>query len=525
MCRAIWLAVGLFFWISALAAGSQSRSDTQLPQLAVGTAETILSRSDRERLGLTTFAWSDSTLSVIDIGGTQMVYGTGGDPRSERCNGLVGLQTSGVADTAHPSMRPMFQPLLAAGRVAGCVAASPATTAAAGYRTPACQSDPACADETPFDNDYAALTSTVRLPNGLIVGFVHGEHQYWDGHGHQLGNASGMYSRIGLYVSRDGGRRFSRYSSQPVIAANIKFATVYQRGVDAAFDISGGAAVVTPSGMVYIYYSDQYDPLPASDPDTDLAATCGVCIAVASIPLRELDDAIGAGRMPIFKKFYRGHFDQPGLGGRFSPVIYPDRLLDPRAPLDETWIVWPSVGYAPAQQLYVMAYMSQWGGVRMRTSQDGLRDWSQGVFVSPHRPDDDPEGWTMTSAYPTIVAQGPDHRTIDGDFFLYFQSARWSESGFDWAHSAVMRRRVTLTPARLVHFKGFFAPPTAFLAYADGQSHYCTMSDERAVADIGVAAKEAETAAMIEPGELGWTNDGACAADHVRVRLPIRSIH
>ena len=477
-----------------------------LPDIALQAERTVLPKDERTRLGLVSLAWSDSTLSLLDTPDGERLYGTAGDPISERCNGLVGVPASGLADLAHPAVPPRFGVVTAHPPAGSCLVAAPHNPAIAKFRTPACQADPICAEATPFDNDYTAMTSTVVLPDGVVVGFAHGEHQYWDGHGHQVGY--GFYGRIGLYVSRDGGRHFTRYSERPVIEGNVRFETVYAQA--GAFDISGGAALQMPDGQIRVYYSDEYDPLPAGDPDASVAASCGVCIAVAEISTHDLAAAIAAGRLPVFQKYYRGGFTQPGLGGRFSPVVSPNRLVDPHSAVDEEWIVWPSVARAASRDLFVMAYMSQWGGIRLRTSADGLTGWSDGMFIAPHRADDAQGPPIPATPYPTIIADGPGHRSITGDeFFLYYQSSDWNQ-GFDWTRSAVVRRLVSLAPGSLANMTGYFSYSGGYLGFTNGLGHYCTIADAAAFAKLNADRAIPATAAHVEPSEVGWIDDGAC---------------
>jgi hypothetical protein len=342
----------------------------------------------------------------------------------------------------------------------------------------------------------------------MIVGFAHGEHDFWNGQGGLLGG--GFYARIGLYVSRDGGLTFQRYSSSPAIVGNVTFETVYQAGVNNAFDISGGAAILRPDGLVYVYYSDEYNPLPPGDRDQALAASCGVCLAVAAIPVGELQADIAAGRMPHLKKYYRGGFTESAIGGRFSPIISPTSLVDPKAKLQEYWVVWPSVGRITSSGAYVLAYMSEWGGIRMRTSPDGLTGWSDGIFIAPHRSDDIAGAPIPATPYPTIIANGADHHRIDGDdFYLYYQSAAWP-GGYDWPHSRLVRRRVSLTPARYRTYAGYFSYSAGFVAYSNGQGHYCTIASPKAFAKLNPDATIPYVAAHLEPTLEGWINDGAC---------------
>jgi hypothetical protein len=292
-----------------------------------------------------------------------------------------------------------------------------------------------------FDQDYAgggpvlAVTSASGTPGVLHI--YHGES-----HGGTCASSGFCnYSSLGMAFSRDGGASFSKLGEivQPYLTRSAVF------GASEGIDVGGGTLVVAdgngqhianlatadPSNTyLYVFYSDR-------DPTAATATACNQtpCIAVARALLATVIADAFAGNtaafLTLFKKFYNGAFTEPGTSG------------DPNAAANSghyTAIIaaagsFPSVLYDASTRQYLIAYTTANNAIAMRHGST-LLSWSDPVLSGAIT-----DG-TNTILYPTLVGEGTDPGTGNGNPWLFYLDATaWPQ----WPSATIMSRRLQLT--------------------------------------------------------------------------------
>jgi hypothetical protein len=273
-----------------------------------------------------------------------------------------------------------------------------------------------------FDNGYAGATGAVEAGGALYVAY-HAEDQ--EGMGKLAGSdgVPGFHASVGLATSTDGGRTFQKLG-QAVTSFRPKGWTFY----DGQHDSGAGDSWLMRShdgAYWYLYYTDH---------SRDGGRGVQICMAraPASAP-----PAPGA-----FRKFHDGAFDEPGLGGRDTPVLSGQAF-------DQGEVFSPQVVYSPTLKLYVMVMnLDVWkefvetkrlarSGMYLATSADGVR-WS--------RPEPMAVDWAVPvpgkslSWHPTIVF---DPGSSTEGWLLYGHTAMWSPSHGAPAH-VLWGRRISL---------------------------------------------------------------------------------
>jgi hypothetical protein len=257
-----------------------------------------------------------------------------------------------------------------------------------------------------FDNGYAGISGAAGDPaTGALFGFYHAEDH--EGMPPIPGGIPGFYCCIAAAVSRDGGASFEKLG--PSIT-NSRPKDVQGRADQGCGDLCAVAAA--DHRDLYVYYSDH------SHIDNR-----GVQICLARCPREEL------GRTDRWRKYYRGAFAEPGLGGMETPVVSAATLRGDA--------LFPQVTFVPALRRYVMVfnvhvyreYRQQakpvQSGIYIACSEDGLR-WSkptQLIAIRSIAVVGREVGW-----HPTLLLS-----TIAGGFAKGWLFYAYSES---WGHRA-----------------------------------------------------------------------------------------
>jgi len=150
-----------------------------------------------------------------------------------------------------------------------------------------------------FDNGYAGISAVIQLGQ-IYYGFYHAEDH--EGLPALAGGIPGFYASIGLATSEDGTTWKKR--GQLITSSQSKSWTAYPNQGDRGA-AEPGATMSKDGRFVYLYYTEH-----------SRMKGRGVDICLARADLKEGPPLPGA-----FRKYYKGAFSEPGLGGRDSPVM------------------------------------------------------------------------------------------------------------------------------------------------------------------------------------------------------------
>jgi hypothetical protein len=257
-----------------------------------------------------------------------------------------------------------------------------------------------------FDNGYAGISGVARNPGtGDLLAFYHAEDH--EGMPPIPGGIPGFYCSVGLAVSKDDGASFRKLGS--VITGSLP------KDLKGRADQGCGDLCVVADAdrrYLYLYYTDH-----------SRIDNRGVQICMARCPLAD------AGTTGKWKKYHNGAFEEPGLGGKETPVLSaPAMLAD---------AIFPQVTFVRELHCYIMVFniTVYWEfGLGMKPSQSGIYIASSQDGVHWSRP-------TQLIAIQSIASIGKEvgwHPTlllsaVDGDSakgWLYYS---YSEN---WGHKA-----------------------------------------------------------------------------------------
>lgn len=216
------------------------------------------------------------------------------------------------------------------------------------------------------------------------------------------------YTMLGLAMSNDRkGLRFKDLGViiKPNIEANQMLFSI---------DIGGGSFAIVDD-YLYVYYRDYMDDGTSAE------------LAVARAPLTELVMNAQIGVLTPFQKYYEGEWNEPGYGGRASP-------LEVGNPAN----AWSAVSYNTYLNQFVLL-VSEWTpslpDLYMATSYDGIH-WT------PRMPIDLDPGEQF---YPTIIGMESAPSQSGASFYIYYTDSLLG--GWDrWQDARWVRRRVDLLP-------------------------------------------------------------------------------
>jgi hypothetical protein len=255
-----------------------------------------------------------------------------------------------------------------------------------------------------FDNGYAGVGGIARHPaTGELLAFYHAEDQ--ENMPAIGGGIPGFYCSVGLAVSNDDGASFHKRG--PVVTGR------FPKDLHGRADQGCGDLCVVAdkeNRFLRIYYCDH-----------SRVDRRGVQICLARCRLENADRTDG------WRKYDRGAFDEPGLGGKETPVVSAQAL-----PGDA---IFPQVAFLKQLNCYVMVFSivayrelaagtkPEQGGIYMASSQDGI-SWSkptQLLAIPCIARLGQPVGW-----HPTLLVSSVAGNTAKG--WLYYA---YSES---WGH-------------------------------------------------------------------------------------------
>lgn len=234
-----------------------------------------------------------------------------------------------------------------------------------------------------YDKQYAGISS-VFIANGSILGFYHGEKP--------LGGTDEQGTRrfngvIALAVSNNGGTSF--WKAGQILTSHKKEDPKLQKVAQGVGDAS---VCLDHSGKwLFAYYTEHS----AIDPATNKSRGHIVCMARSKIE--------EGGKPGSWKKYYKGSFEEPGLGGKDTEV----------APC---WA--PNVAYIPAIKKYVM--LGSASGTVMFLSDDGIK-WQNKTMLFAIK--DVPDIGNAIAMHPAIVVASATPKGFSGEILYSFSHA------------------------------------------------------------------------------------------------------
>ncbi len=218
------------------------------------------------------------------------------------------------------------------------------------------------------------------------------------------GGIPGFYCCVALAVSNDNGTTFRKLG--PVIKSSLP------KNVKGGSDQGCGDMCVVSSTdhrFVYMYYCDH-----------SRIDNRGVQICIARCPVE------AAGRTDSWRKYYHGTFQEPGLGGKDTPVMSAQAV--------GADAIFPQVSFVPELHCYVMVYsiiayqelgpntQARQSGIYITHSQDGIH-WSQPTqLIRIHSV---PAGLGREVGWhPALLLSAADSRSAKG-WLYYSYSERW----------------------------------------------------------------------------------------------------
>jgi hypothetical protein len=413
-CRrriALWLAAGL------IAIGSQreaaiTRAAAPPTKFATGAPVTILSTEDLQKFGI---YFPDMPVGVIAApGGGYTFFGAGsgahgfGPGRELEPPGTYKF----VGDLDHIAPAGKGAPVLRPGLLPGLRQPSP--------------------DGRDFDRDYAAGGAIYAIRDRrwgnqpLLLLLYHGEY-------HFAGRLRKVYGGLGAAISTNDGDSFVKlgqivgpYVSRDAFRDSDARGGIFTDGALTEADAQGRpVAATTGAAAVYDYIIFTDREVLGQHP----------VLVIARARKDDVLDAIARRRPPQFRRYYAADtaagdlFTQPGIGGRFTPIV-----------TQNDYLAQPQAVYDNHLKKFVLAYMVNQRAIMLRTGDD-LLHWSDPMTII--EPATDPQ---LKIFYPSLVGADGDPAVLGKRFFLYYQQRLANPDRRGFTQPAFLRRTVTVAP-------------------------------------------------------------------------------
>ncbi len=280
--------------------------------------------------------------------------------------------------------------------------------------------------KTSFDNGYTGITSTYfDKKTKTLLGFYHAEDHVGMPKVPYNPDIQGAYWSVGLVISKDHGNSFQR-------AGQILRSSVTKQQVTREHQGVGDVCVIPDATNTYLYayYTD------LTMRKDDLTARIG---------LARCRIADGA-RPGSWFNYYKGEFNEKGLGGQQSAVVNPPAAFPSE-------VINPHVTYIPEWKKYVMVcnvvsyadsdkQKAEKGGIFLCHSEDGIK-WTEPkvVLIGQPIPYKDRE----YISHPRLFIEKASSDKAEG-WLLYCYSPRWGTQAPREPHH-LARRPITLTLA------------------------------------------------------------------------------
>jgi len=248
--------------------------------------------------------------------------------------------------------------------------------------------------------DYTSGGPVYRDASGMLLMVYHAE--IW-----QPGIPDGFVSSLGMAKSDDGGQTWQDLGL--IIAPNLPDYLTH------TIDLASGPMVVKDD-YLYIYFRDA---LKADNGGLDIN------MAVARAKIADVISAAQAGNAATWAKYYRNAWEEPGLGGKSSPL----EIGNPASSVFD-------VKYSDYLGRYVgVGTIDDDGNMNLyyTESQDGL-------FWSPRRMVDESAG---EEVYPSLVGLGANPQVLGSEFYVYFVKTEEWFSEKRWEQASLVRIKIS----------------------------------------------------------------------------------
>jgi len=227
-----------------------------------------------------------------------------------------------------------------------------------------------------------------------------------------------FYSELGLARSTDGGATWKDVGL--VITPHTSVTSEYFQTSPRSWDVGWGAYAVVGE-YFYLYFKDllhvgdQFSP---------------VNLAVARAKIEDVLDAAEKGsEVARWEKFYQGSWDEPGIGGRSSPLIEKDW---------DSFILMSDVAYSSYVNKYIGIVI---GGSWPNTDLYWFES-ADGIHWGNYRKLVDDEGHNY---YATLIGLEHNPHRLEREFFVYYINSKdYAATGNRNKDGVLYRRRVTI---------------------------------------------------------------------------------
>jgi len=242
-----------------------------------------------------------------------------------------------------------------------------------------------------YTGNFAWIANVYDMKNGDVLAFIHCEESL---NSKSATKRGGVYFRFGLAIAKNGGRDWKWLGY--IIEPNLTFREWYMQVYPGTNLNVGYANYIIKDGYFQVYYRDNMG-VKEGEPAKD-----GIAIARAKVD--EVVEAAENGRICVWNKYYGGKWDEPGLGGKFTPLNIPTSGL-----------MHGDAAYNKYLNKYVMAVRgSKWENVdkseiKISFSDDGFT-WSDWKIIHQDQHLND---------YPTIISMGSQEGVAEREFHSY----------------------------------------------------------------------------------------------------------
>jgi len=261
-------------------------------------------------------------------------------------------------------------------------------------------------DGRDFDLDYAGGGPTFQAGPSALIQIYHGENRCDPSIGIPA------YGGSGVAVSHDGGKSFQKLGQ--ILAPGVARDVFCNSGKHAGFWTDGdmieagadGARTGTGAVYDYILFVDRN----ATDEPF-------IGMSIARALKADVLAAVGAGKAPVFQKYYNPthapgpagqFFTQPGLGGSSTPV-----LVTPQIFIGE-----PSIRYDAYAKAFVATYQENQKSVAVGVTPN-LFSWPAPAEVVRLDPTDDAKLYN-----PSPLGMESDPAILGKSFYIYYLQRR-----------------------------------------------------------------------------------------------------
>eukprot|EP00935_MAST-01C_sp_MAST-1C-sp1_P001994 g1994.t1 len=281
------------------------------------------------------------------------------------------------------------------------------------------------------------IGNVYRDDSGGILGFIHMEFS------DPRPEAEMCFFRFALGYSRNGGSNFTwlGYIAEPEVTyEHSMFGQKYGR--PRWYPNMGLPSYIIKDGFFQVYYGDSHD-LKCTRSGADVACkvqntTVGGAgnpdqgVAVVRAKIDDVIEAAKKGKITEWKKYFEGKFNEPGMGGKFTPLsLQPQGYMHGDAAYCEPLKLWVLAQQSGGRIRETKSWRQQ---ILLAFSPDGLAwsDWQVVYNITGTLP----KGGQVV--YPSLMSlDGPSNEVLGSTFAVVFQVRQGNSSGPPFQYSYV----------------------------------------------------------------------------------------